>query len=102
MFWIVCLLGLVGIVAVAITLFGPDRPEPVAPAAAPAAPVAQAVIEDASMIAREQRRQAYLAEIRATREMAKREQPQRKPNEKCIGGVLYLKNGSEWKQLGPC
>lgn len=101
MFWIVCLLGLVGIVAVAISLFGPDRPEQVAPAAAPAAPVAQAVTEDPSN-AKEQRRQAYLAEIRATREMAKREQPQRKPNEKCIGGVLYLKDGSEWKQLGPC
>ena len=102
MFWVGCLLGLVGIVAVAIALFGRDRPEPIAPAPAPAAPVAQAVTEDASMIAQERRRQAYLAEIRATREMAKREQPQRKPNEKCIGGVLYLKDGSEWKQQGPC
>lgn len=101
MFWIVCLLGLVGIVAAALALYGPDRPEPLPPAPPPAAPLAQAVTEDAS-IARERRRQAYLAEIRATREMAKREQPQRKPNEKCIGGVLYRKDGSEWKQLGPC
>lgn len=102
MFWIVCLLGMVGIVASAVVaLYGLDRPEPLPPAPAPAVPVAQTVTEDAS-IAREQRRQAYLAEIRATREMAKREQPQRKPNEKCIAGVLYLKDGSEWKQLGPC
>lgn len=101
LFWMVCLLGLVAIVAIAVALFGPDRPEPLPPAPAPAAPVAQAVTEDAS-IARERRRQAYLAEIRATREMAKREQPQRKPNEKCIGAVLYRKDGTEWKQIGPC
>ena len=100
-FWVACLLGLVGIVASAVALLGLDRPEPLPPAPAPAAPVAQAMAEEAS-IAQEKRRQAYLAEIRATREMAKREQPKRKPNEKCIGGVLYLKDGNEWKQLGLC
>ena len=66
MFWIVCLLGLAGIVAAGIALYGPDRPAPLPPAPAPAAPVAQAVTEDAS-IARERRRQAYLAEIRVWR-----------------------------------
>src|SRR5688572_4322899 len=85
MFWIACLLGMLAIAAIAFVLYGLDRPEALPPAPVPPAPVAQAVTEDAT-VAREQRRQAYLAEVRATREMAKRQQPQRKPNEKCIGG----------------